>query len=261
MRNTLNLHREFAFKDNSFSLLLVVPVYNVEADVQEVINRVIDTLGKYNLNFRLLVVDDCSSDGTFSKAQNLKNSVVEARRNLSNLGKGLILKEGLRNSSATYVGFIDGDLDIDPVSLLWAIEALESDFRIDVVIGSKIHPLSEVQYPPSRRLLSYVYRKIIKKIFSLSVTDTQTGIKIFRNSDCLNQLLKVTKSNNFSFDLEILSLMEWKGLKIVEVPVLLKHNFTSSIGIRSIIEMLVDIFKILFSLFFLRYGLRNLENS
>lgn len=124
-------------------------------------------------------------------------------------GKGWALREAFTQSRGDLVAFIDGDGDIPPRMLKRLLPFLE-DF--DVVVGSKRITKS----PLRRKIMTRVTRLWFKFLFGVKV-DTQTGIKVFRRAAL--ESLDFWASNGFIFDLEIISRLQEKGFKIVEVPV------------------------------------------
>ena len=124
-------------------------------------------------------------------------------------------------------------------------KAKEND--AEIVIGSKMHKESKVEYPFFRRVLSYGYYVYMKMLFGLKVKDTQTGIKLFR-TEKIRPVLKVMKTGRFSFDIEILAISTRLGYKIEEMPVVVNFsrnkNNRSTIRIKSIAEMICDSIKI-----------------
>jgi hypothetical protein len=89
----------------------------------------------------------------------------------------------------------------------------------DIVVGSKWHPESEVDYSLSRRLLSWGYLYLVTLLFKIGVSDTQAGIKLFRR-EVTRKLLPKLQIDGFSFDIEILSLAKNLGFtKIYDAPI------------------------------------------
>jgi len=88
----------------------------------------------------------------------------------------------------------------------------------DVVVGSKRHPDSKVAYPLRRRFLSWAYYAFVRLFIGLSVTDTQSGVMLFRRAH-LAYALERMLSKTHAFDLEILAIAATHGAKIVEAPV------------------------------------------
>ena len=93
----------------------------------------------------------------------------------------------------------------------------------DVVIGSKFHPESRVEYPRLRRIYSFFYYMLVRTLFGLPVRDTQTGIKLFKR-EVLERVLPRVLVKRFAFDLELLANAHHFGYRIVEAPV--EVNFT-----------------------------------
>ncbi len=193
-------------------------------------------------SFEIIAIDDGSTDGTF---QSMKECVkdfdnVKCLRIRANSGKGNALKEGFKLAKGELVAFLDGDLDLHPKLIKNFIDVLERT-HADVVIGSKRHSESKVDYPSSRRLLSAIYHGIVKAIFNLDITDSQVGIKLFRRQ-VLENVLPRLLVKKFAFDLELLVNVSSFGYKIVEAPI--EMDFVSVVGsdvnLRAIGRMLVD---------------------
>ncbi|MDA8101796.1 MAG: glycosyltransferase, partial [Nitrospiraceae bacterium] len=165
---------------------------------------------------------------------NLKD-VYHVKRN----GKGAALRTGLKLGKGQYLGFIDADGDIDPKALSDFISVLIA-FQPDIVLGSKRHPASEVVYPPLRRLYSLVYQQLIRRLFNLSVRDTQTGVKLCRR-EVIEQVLPLMVEKRFAFDLELFVVATRLGYdKFVEAPVIIRERFSSTVNMVSVAGTLLD---------------------
>lgn len=124
-------------------------------------------------------------------------------------GKGWALREAFMASRGDVIAFLDGDGDIPPRMLYRLLPFLE-DF--DVVVGSK----KITRAPFRRKIMTHVTRIWFRFLFGVFV-DTQTGIKLFRRSAL--ESLDFWASNGFIFDVEIISRLQKKGYKMIEVPV------------------------------------------
>lgn len=120
-------------------------------------------------------------------------------------GKGWAIREALKEAKGDIIGFIDGDLDIEPRMFLRLFPFLKD---YDIVVGSKI-----VRGSIGRRWLTRLSRIYLHIFFGFDY-DTQTGIKLFHRYALLDW-----KTNGFMYDLEILWKARQKGLQIIQVPV------------------------------------------
>ena len=145
------------------------------------------------------------------------------------------------------------DLEYDNGNLMGNIELeswkafFGSEDPIYVVIGSKMHPESQVEYPLLRKVLSTGYYWFMKLLFGMKLKDTQTGIKLFR-TEKIRPVLKMVRTSRFSFDIEILAIAAKKGLSIIEMPVVVNFSRNKSdkskISFSSIYEMVRDSLRI-----------------
>ena len=116
-------------------------------------------------------------------------------------GKGYALRHGLAQTTGDIVAFIDSDMELHPDGIGPLVELVEAG--ADVAIGSKRHPDSKVHYPLFRRFQSAVFQQLVRVLFNLNLTDTQTGLKVFRG-DLVRPLAAAIKTDGFAFDLELL---------------------------------------------------------
>jgi len=132
---------------------------------------------------------------------------------------------------------MDSGMDINPNGLSMLLEHFEW-YNADIIVGSKLHPASKVNYPFSRVILSWGYRTLVKLFFSISVKDTQVGMKFFKRKvleDVLPRLLNKT----YGFDIEILAVAYSLGHKrIYEAPIELNFNGVGNIRSRHLWKMI-----------------------
>jgi dolichol-phosphate mannosyltransferase len=122
----------------------------------------------------------------------------------------------------------------------------------DIVIGSKFHPNSKIQYPVLRRFVSLGYYYLVKILFGLPVHDTQTGLKLFK-SEVLKKVLPRILVKEFAFDIEVLVNAHRLGYKIVEAPISLNHSWSSSVDFVAIWKIFQDTMAVFYRTYILRY--------
>ncbi len=207
-------------------LSVILPAYNESEHIHGNVLETVKTLVAMERGFELIVVDDGSSDETWRHAllaKAVSYHPVKIIRYDENRGKGHALLCGAAHSRGDFIAFIDSDLDLHPFLLVAFLQTME-DSRADVVVGSKFHPQSTiVKYPLTRRILSFGYYLLVRALFGLPVRDTQTGLKLFRRP-VLEAVAPLSRSEKFSFDVEILCLAHSMGFKIVEAPVTLQFK-------------------------------------
>ena len=106
------------------------------------------------------------------------------------------------------------DLNAENISLLLEYMNLHD---ADIVIGSKLHPDSEVHYPFLRHILSYGYRLLTRILFNLSVRDTQVGLKLFRK-EAAKDIFPRNLVKHFAFDIETPNGTKTIAIANPEVP-------------------------------------------
>ena len=243
-------------------LSIVMPFFHLADSVAKNLRQVADLFESHGIPTELVPVDDGSGDGT---DQILRAFDSKAYRHVAmtpvvcpkNGGKGAALRAGFEASSGRYVLLLDGDLDIHPAQTPLFFESLVRNHS-DIVVGSKRHPLSVVQYPWHRRIVSAVYFALVRLFVGLPITDTQTGMKLFRR-EVLGPALDRMLVKTYAFDLELLSIAASRGAKISEAPVVIR--FGSKFGAlrpRTVVQMAKDSLAVFYRLRILRYYARAL---
>ena len=127
-------------------------------------------------------------------------------------------------------------------------------YGADVIVGSKRHPVSRVNYPFLRHILSVGYHMGVKILFGVPLTDTQSGIKIFKRS-VIEKILPRLLVKKYAMDIEMLAVCRAAGFKrIFEAPIEVKFDKrTSKISWRVVIRMLVDTLAVFYRLRILNY--------
>ncbi len=218
-------------------LSIVVPSFNPGAERLHrhllALARAVEAEG---VSYELIAVSDGSTDGSDVLPPTLEAMGVRVLALPRNSGKGAALQAGLRAARGRYLGFIDADGDI-PAHLWHHFWTLMRLYDADMVVGSKHHPLSEVEYSPLRRIMSRTYRMLAHALFRVGVADTQTGIKLFRR-EVLADVLPLVVEQGFVFDLELLVIARRRGWRrVLEAPVRVERQAGSTVSARSVLRM------------------------
>ena len=241
----------------SDGLSIVMPLYQLADEAAENLRVVAELFEHYGVKTELVPVDDGSGDGTdvvlsrldFSKFSHVTLNPVICRRNG---GKGAALRAGYEASTGRYVMLLDGDLDIHPKQTPYFYEVMVTK-GVDIVVGSKRHVKSVVQYPWHRRIVSGCYFALVKWFVGLPITDTQTGMKLFKR-EVLGPALERMLVKTYAFDLELLSIAASCGAKIAEAPVVIRFgNKFGALSPKTVWQMSKDTLAVFYRLRLLRY--------
>ncbi len=231
-------------------LSIIVPAYN-EEKIYNNLQLLKDVINNISENYEIVVVCDGCLD-TYKRALKLDDNKIKVFYYDKNKGKGHAVKYGFYKTNGDLVGFIDADMDLNPISIKHFLEHMEEK-KADIIIGSKRHPKSKVTYPLRRQFYSGIYQLLIKILFDLNVKDTQVGLKIFRREVLENVIPKIIVKR-YAFDLETLVVASHLGYKnIYEVPIEIKHQFTSSIDAKAVKDIIQDTCAIFYRLKILKY--------
>ncbi|MFO1488004.1 MAG: glycosyltransferase family 2 protein [Verrucomicrobiota bacterium] len=200
--------------DISPCLSVVVPVFNEEATIQQVLKQVLEQRPVQEI----VVVDDCSRDRSWSVLQEFAKQEprIKLFHHEVNQGKGAALRTGFSKVTAPYVIVQDADMEYDPAEYFLLLEPILAG-RADVVFGSRF------QGSGAHRVL-YFWHSLGNKFLTmfsnmmtdLNLTDMETCYKLFRRE--VLQKIQV-EENRFGFEPEITAKVSRLKLRIYEVPI------------------------------------------
>lgn len=209
-------------------LSLIIPVYKQEKTIAKNLRSILGELELLAQPFELVVVIDGEVDQSWQEAEKVKSPHLFVTGYKTNHGKGYAVRFGIAKSHGDIIGFIDAGGDIKEEGLSMMLEHFRW-YNADIIVGSKRHPVSKVNYPYDRKILSWGYQMIIKLLFGLTIRDSQVGMKLFRR-EVLEDVLPRLLVKQFAFDIEILAVANHLGYtRIFEAPVELDFIGVSSI--------------------------------
>jgi len=236
-------------------LSVVVPAYKQEKTIVKDLKRIKNVLDKIRYDYEIICVVDGKMDKTYEKAKKIESKKITVVGYQENKGKGYAVRYGMVRTKGDPIAFIDAGMEIDPNGLSMILEHMEW-YQADVIVGSKRHPASQVNYPFKRRVISRLYQIFVKVFTGLNVKDTQAGLKIFRRQ-VLEEVLPRMLVKQYAFDLELLTVARRLGYKrIFEAPVKISYNFndlTHAINREALKKALIDTLAVIYRLRILRY--------
>ncbi|HEX4518287.1 MAG TPA: glycosyltransferase [Gaiellaceae bacterium] len=243
----------------AIALSVIVPVYDQAKVIVENVRVIRERVAAgTDERFEIIVVSDGSVDGTAERILESELPDVKVLYYDRNLGKGYAIKTGAREARGRWIGYVDADLDLDPAALPAFVAAGIAD-DLDIVIGSKRHPNSDVHYPRSRVISSWIYQQLVRVLFGLDVRDTQVGLKVFRR-EVAEEVMPLLLVKRFAFDIELLAVARAFGYdRLREMPIALDYKFTGS-GVRSmaVVHAVFDTLAVFYRLRILGYYQRRL---
>ena len=194
---------------------IVIPVYNEEATIEQVIKQVI-AANVLNLEKEIIVVDDASTDETVNHLHNHMLNQVVILRHEKNLGKGAAIHTGFMKASGDIAVIQDADLEYDPKDLEKVLRPfLESGAK--VVYGSRyLSPSETLGFWHS--FFNKLFTKLSNILIGQKITDIMTCYKAF-NREVLDQIVSKLESKRFGFEPEVTAKVSKLGYKILEVQV------------------------------------------
>ena len=202
-------------------LSIIIPMYNEAENVEATLRRVEEALGSFEGTYEIIAVNDGSLDNTLE----ILNRLAEQDGKLkivsypNNMGRGMALRKGFKESSGEIIVSIDADLSYYPNYIIDFVETLRAEQDIDFVLASPYMPGGGVQNVPVLRLW---VSKLGNKILRLAMPNriyTSTGIFRAYRKKVLDSL--ELESDGKEIHLEILSKALALGYRVKESPAIL----------------------------------------
>lgn len=206
---------------NISTLSIIIPCYNEEQSVLLILDKVRTVQLQNNITKEIIIVDDCSTDNTFTVLQNyisrFPSDGFKLVKHPVNKGKGAAIHTGIREATCDYVIIQDADLEYDPeeYNLLFkpVIEA-----NADVVYGSRFSGGNPHRILFYWHTIGNKFLTALSNMFTnLNLTDMETCYKLFRRE--IIQSLPL-KEKRFGFEPEVTArISRIPGIRIFEVGI------------------------------------------
>ncbi len=203
------------------NIFIIIPAFNEEKHIAQVIENLLE------YNYKIIVIDDCSTDNTFEIAKRFPITVL---RHIINRGQGAALQTGtdfaIKNNAEIIVHFdADGQYLVNEIQQT-LIPLLNNE--VDIILGSRFLQKNKNMPFAKRKIIHPVSRIINKLITGIKLTDAHCGYRVLSNKAA--QKIKILQ-DGMSHNTEITSQIKKNNLKFKEVPVTVIYNeFGQGIG-------------------------------
>jgi glycosyltransferase involved in cell wall biosynthesis len=220
------------------SVSVIIPVFNEESTVGDVITRTKNTLEKLKLPYEVIVVDDGSVDRSLeiSKAKEV-NVLRETHQ-----GKGHAIRSGIRWAKGNIIVTLDSDGSHKPEEIPLILQCVMED-KVDFAIGSRFFnaEANKAKIPRLNRLGNRIFNSLIGLLTGVKISDSQSGFRSIRSS-----VIKKMKLDSQGYEVESEMLVKAlkMGVRVTEVPISFEQR---TVG-RSKLDPLKDGIRILYSI-------------
>ena len=211
---------------------VTIPVLNEEETLEKQVRLLHGFLTQHfpDVNqWQIVIADNGSTDATRDIAYKLCATLSGIQLvQVPEKGVGLALKTSWLQSRADMVGYMDLDMATDLKHFIQAYNALDTE-GFDLVYGTRLHKRSRViGRTLKREFTSRVFNFILKKYLGVRFSDGMCGFKWLKRAWVQPLIDGGAVNNGWFFSTELLTVAEWKGLKICELPVVWTDDSANS---------------------------------
>ncbi|MDL2216572.1 bifunctional glycosyltransferase family 2/GtrA family protein [Desulfovibrio sp. OttesenSCG-928-M14] len=201
------------------TLSLIIPCFNEQETLKLCVSKVLQ-LKSDTLALEIIIVDDCSVDGSLKVAEALaaRYPEVKVARHEKNMGKGAALRTGFLQATGDVIGIQDADDEYNPLEYNKLLAPI-LDGRADVVFGSRY------LRPETRRVLYFWHTQMnrfltfFSNMFTdLGITDMETCYKLFKR-EIIQNIAPRLKENRFGFEPEVTALVAASKCRVYECAI------------------------------------------
>jgi glycosyltransferase involved in cell wall biosynthesis len=193
---------------------IVIPVFNESRTILDVLKQV-DQATTSGLEKEIILIDDCSTDGTAGILLGLNPDKYKVLLHQKNTGKGAALRTGFEHATGDIIVVQDADLEYDPQDIENVIQPFLKG--ASVVYGSR-YLKHDSALPFWHSFFNKMFTKFSNLFTGQKITDVMTCYKAF-NQRSLKAVLPKLEAHRFGFEPEVTGKLKRAGFEIVEVPV------------------------------------------
>lgn len=191
---------------------VVIPVYNERKTIEEVVRKV----AALDFEKEIIVVDDCSTDGTREIVERMDAPGLKKAFLPVNSGKGAALRKGFEMASGDIVAVQDADMEYDPSEIKLLAEPIENGIA-DVVYGSRLSGGKPQRVYMFWHLMGNKFLTLVTNVlYNTTLSDMETGYKVFRTAILKDITLH---SNRFEIEVELSAKFCKNKYRIYEIPI------------------------------------------
>lgn len=196
---------------------IIIPVFNEIRTIGEILKKV-DAVRFENMEKEIVIVDDCSADGTTEFLKGFNGQGYKIIFNDKNLGKGSSVKNGLSKASGDFFAIQDADLEYEPSDYANLLRILVEK-KASIVFGSRFPGLNNwTPISPLQKLAHRVIGFSSAFLSGVKINDPTSCYKIF-DKKFKDYALPVLRSKSFTIEAELAALAGKSGLKYLEMPI------------------------------------------
>ncbi len=197
-------------------LSIIIPCFNEQNTIREIVARV--QASPILLTREIIIVDDCSTDGTREILRSLADSNIVIEYMSHNGGKGAALRRGFEKATGDIILIQDADLEYDPQEYPRLLKPI-LDNEADVVYGSRFVGSDAHRVLYFWHSIGNKFLTMLSNMFTnLNLTDMETCYKVFR-ADVIKKIVPNLKSDRFGFEPEITARVARARSRVYEVGI------------------------------------------
>ncbi len=197
------------------SASIIISAFNEKNSILEVLKKTNDVF-KDKISYEIVVVNDCSTDGTLEILEKNQDKYTKLINNTKNLGKGGSIKKALSFCKNDYVYFQDADNEYDPKDFEKFFYVIEK-FEPDCIIGSRFKYTDYIRsHYFFNKIGNFILTNLFNLLYNTTFTDIYSCYLVFKRELINPEMLRTT---GFEQHAEILYNVVKKGQKFYEVPI------------------------------------------
>jgi len=218
-QNAVSEHKKFlkAQDPNEIFLSIIIPLYNEENSITNVINSIPN-----QYPHEILVVNDGSTDKSVENAKNVRNRNVRIIHHPQNMGYGAAILTGINLAKGDIIVTLDSDGQHNPKEIFDLIKPIMNG-ETDIVIGSRYMGACHYTVPLHTKLGEYVIDKVLWVLFGQPIKNNQSGYRAFTKD--VKEIIEKSRFKGMGFTTEFLFKSGIRNFRFKEVPIEVRERF------------------------------------